>query len=273
MPPILYHVPRTISSPLVQIALELGLIDEGKLLVREMSFAELKSPEHLALNIMGTSPAFQCTKMGLCMRESGAILDFLLERFDPEHKFHPAPTTVDSTAEECRTRTKYLQLKQFIIATVYPFIASMYIHSLQSPGGKLDEEYMESAKKKCHACMGPALAMALGDGPYFLGDQISAIDFLAAKPLGNAHALGLLDEAPPLIELLERIKERPSYVMAYEGGLSQGSEELAPLVSEPDDQELVLVPKRRSHDTEEEKENDNRKARIPNMDDERLVEI
>lgn len=271
MPPTLYHVPRTISSPLVQICLELDLIDKEAIIVKELSFADLKSPEHLAINVMGTSPAFQCTVMGVCMWESGAILDFLLERNDPQHRFHPPPITPESTLDECRTRTQYLQLKQFIIATVYPFIASMYIHSLQCPGGKLDEEYMESAKKKCHACMGPALAAALSDGrPYFLGNEISAIDFLAAKPLGNAHALGLLDGAPPLVALLERVKARPTYVLAYEGlsssynnnkgGVATGPiSEASAVAPEPDDQDLVLVPRRRrAHSQKAEEENESK---------------
>ncbi|CAB9509378.1 S-transferase-like protein [Seminavis robusta] len=248
MPPTLYHVPRTISSPLVQLILELDLIDQGAIVVQEMSFADLKKPEHLAINTMGTSPAFQCTQMGLCMWESGAILDYLLERHDTDYQFHPPPTTPTSTPDEIRLRTKYLQLKQFIIATVYPFIASMYIHAL-THGQNLDEEYMAAAKQKCHACMGPALATALGDKPYFLGDNISVIDLLAAKPLGNAHALGLIaEEAPTLVDLLERIQARPTYRMAYEGLAKRHEQALAESVvevEEPNDQELVLVPKKK----------------------------
>ena len=249
MPPVLYHVPRTISSPLVQLVLELDLIDKREIVVQEMTFAELKSPEHLAINIMGTSPAFKCNHNGLCMWESGAILDFLLERHDTQCQFHPPPVPGDASVSKAdlQRRTKFLQLKQFILATVYPFLSSMYIYTLQ--GGALDDEYMTAAKKKCHACMGPALADALGDGPYFLGSQISAIDFLAAKPLGNADSMGLLSDFPQLKELLERVRARPTYRPAYES-LSVGTNqqlEQAP-APHPDTQELVLVPKPRNED-------------------------
>lgn len=255
MPPTLYHVPRTISSPLVQLVWELGLIDKGAIRVQEMTFAELKSPSHLAINAMGTSPAFQCTHMGLCMWESGAILDYLLEQFDTTYTFHPAPTNQQSTQAELKQRTKYLQLKQFILATVYPFLATMYIHTLTKNGGELDPEYLAAAQQKCHACLGPALNNALkaSEGPYLLGEHISAVDLLAAKPLGNAHSMGLLGDFPDLLALLQRVQARPTYKRAYESSLQQLQQQQSLSEQdqdndpddEPDELELILVPQRK----------------------------
>lgn len=247
MSPTLYHVPRTISSPLVQVLLELDAVDKF-VHVEEMAFPELKSPEYLAVNPMGTSPAFRDTELDITMFESGAILDYLLERYDTEHQFHPAPCSAGCTRQEVKSRAKYLQLKQYILATVYPFIASMYIHSLKNEG-EIDKEYMAAAKHKCHTVLGPVLTRWLGDGPYFLGERLSAVDFLVAKPLGNAHSMGLLGDFPALGALLERISSRPTYKMAYE---------MLPTVvcpdrpdsssnkpsQHPNDRSMVLVPKR-----------------------------
>jgi len=56
----------------------------------------------------------------------------------------------------------------------------------------------------------------LGTGPYFLGSEVSAVDFLAAKPLNNASDIGLLECFPSLSGLLDRIRSRPTYALAYE---------------------------------------------------------
>lgn len=155
MAPTLYHVPRTISSPIVQILLELDVVDKP-VVVKELSFADLKSKEHLAINPMGTSPAFRDDDLHVTMWESGAVLDYLLERYDSQNQFWPASTDESSTPEQIMARCKFLQLKQYIIATVYPFIASMYIHSLKKDADQ-DKEYMEAAKKKCHTVLGPVM--------------------------------------------------------------------------------------------------------------------
>jgi glutathione S-transferase len=178
MTPTLYHIPKTISSPIVQCLLELDLV-KTQVDVVEKSFSELKVPEYLALNPMGTSPAFQDGE--IIIWESGAVLTYLLERYDTEHKLHPAFLSPESTAEQIAARAKFLQLQHYIISTVYPFMASLYIHTLK-PLDEQDADYVASAKEKWQTYFGPVLEKWLGRGPYFLGDQVSAVDFLTAKP-------------------------------------------------------------------------------------------
>jgi glutathione S-transferase len=229
----LYHVPRTISSPIVQLLLELNLVN-NPVVVQEMQFADLKSPSHLSINPLGTSPALHDSELGVTMWESGAIIDYLLELYDTENRLHPPPpspstrsitgTTSHSTTpsdqpdleEQILARAKYLQLKQFVIATVYPFVASWYIHSLKAPAEQ-DADYMESAKAKWRTVLAPVLVAWLGEGPYFLGPHISAVSFLIAKPLTNIHALGLLPEFPSLEAFWNLVANRPSYRPAYYG--------------------------------------------------------
>lgn len=229
----LYHVPRTISSPLVQILLELEVVN-NPVTVLEMTFPLLKSKEYLEINPMGTSPAFRDSDLGITMWESGGVLDYLLERYDGQNRFHPSATDATSTPEQIQARAKYLHLKQYIIATVYPFIASLYIHSMKDKGQQ-DKDYMTTAKHKCQSVFGLVLTEWLGDGPYFLGERISAVDFLAAKPLANAKALGLLSGFPALDALLERVSIRSTYTEAYQ---SNGNKAM----TRSYDQTIVLVP-------------------------------
>lgn len=226
-PPTLYHVPKTISSPIVQTLHELELVP-STVHVEVLSFADLKTPSHLMINPMGTSPAFR--DGDTILWESGAVLNYLLEEYDIHYKLYPAPRTTN--------RAKYLQLQQFIIATVYPLVASMYIHVLQ-PQDKQDPVYVESAKAQWRDRLAPILIRWLGSGPYFLGDQLSVIDFLMAKPLSNINSMGMLHETPLLQAHFEAVSARPSFSTAYYGGDTMTKKH-----EQPNSRSLVLVPNR-----------------------------
>jgi glutathione S-transferase len=230
----LYHVPKTISSPIVQCLIELDVV--GKFVaVQETTFPDLKSEAFLSINPMGTSPTFK--EGEIILWESGAVLDYLLERYDQEHRLHPESLT-HAPQETAATRAKYLQLKQYIIATVYPFVASLFVHTLK-PIEEQDDAYVSSAKNKWTTLLGPVLTKWLGDGPFFLGSKVSAVDFLVAKPLSNANGLELLSEFPELKAHFERIWSRPSFAMAYESTVSTPER---PKNDDRDERTLVLVP-------------------------------
>eukprot|EP00985_Skeletonema_marinoi_P002303 scaffold965_cov118-Skeletonema_marinoi.AAC.1 len=207
MAPTLYHVPRTISSPIVQILLELGVKDVN---IETLTFAELKSPAHLARNPMGSSPAFTDEDNGIAIWESGAVLTYLLETYDTQHKFHPKQGT--ATPLE---RANFLHLQQYIIATVYPFLASLFLQTLK-PEHEQDQGYISSAKEKWLTLLAPTLTGFLGGQPFFMGNAISSIDFLIAKPLNNAKSLDLLEQFPDLDALFKRVSCMPSFAKAYD---------------------------------------------------------
>lgn len=231
--PVLYHIPRTISSPLVQIILELG--NPGNITISEISFNDLKQPEYLSINPMGTSPAFHDSRDEITLWESGAILDYLLERYDTKYQLHVRPivSTINPSRRDGRMsrrrhttnsniikkRAKYLQLKQYIIATVYPFVASMYLHTLKD----IDEQdaiYLRNAREKWRTVIGPVLSQLIdADGPYYFGNQVTAIDYLVMKPLTNIRDLDLLQQFPKLQALFDQISRRPTYDIAYRKGM------------------------------------------------------
>lgn len=209
MTPILYHVPRTISSPIYQALIELGVADTLVKIVT-LSFADLKTTEHLSRNPMGTSPALTDSQAGIAIWESGAVLSYLLECYDKDFRLSPQPG-VASLAD----RAKFLHLQQYILATVYPFVASLFIHTLK-PKQDQDDAYVELSKAKWKSLLAPTLTSFLGDSTYFMGENLSAIDLLVAKPLSNAHSLGILEEFPALFALFEKVSSRPSFAMAYQ---------------------------------------------------------
>jgi glutathione S-transferase len=206
MAPTLYHVPKTISSPIVQALSILNLID-NPIKVETLTFDDLKSREHLARNPMGSSPAFVYGNIEIW--ESGAVLTYLLETYDTEGKLHPQPGNCPPAQ-----RAKFLHLQQYIIATVYPFLSSLYIHTLK-PEKEQDQVYVRQAKAKWRALLGPVLVKFLGDAPYFMGDQLTVIDLLVAKPLNNVNSMSMLKEFPTLDAVFQKVSALPSFAEAY----------------------------------------------------------
>ena len=223
--PTLYYVPRTIGSPIYQILLELGLASGPELAtchgsnstaqvnVKTLSFSDIKTEEFLRdVNPMGTSPAFKHenhpTQGKIQMFESGAILSWILEEYDTSNIIHPAPGQP--------SRASFLFIQQYIIATVYPFVASLFLHTLK-PADEQDAAYVKQSKSKFTELLAPTLEkFKSAEGDWMLeGKEPSAVDFLLAKPLGNADSLGLLGEFPKLKKILTKIKNRPSYCKAY----------------------------------------------------------
>lgn len=201
--PTLRHVPGTISSPIAQALIELGAT--GSVTVKTLTFADLKLPDHLAINPMGTSPAF-ADGDSVHMWESHAVLTHVLEMYDRSYTLHPPPRSAQ--------RSAFLQLQAFIIVTVYPFVASLFLHTLK-PGEEQDPAYVAAGKQKWTETIAPPLVAALADKPYLLGHEISAVDLVLAKPLRNAEALGVLGQFPTLEAMFRRIAARPSFAQAY----------------------------------------------------------
>ena len=192
--------------------MELNLVDTV-IVVDTKEFSDLKQENYLAINLMGTSPALKDGPIVLW--ESGGILDYLLEGHDSKYLLHPPHITLDSPKDAIETRAKYLHVKQYIIVTVYPFIASLTIHKLCSPESEHDSAYIDAATRKIDDLLIPTLVTLLGDGPFFLGQQMSAVDLLVAKPLKNLEQLGLLSQRSPLQSLFDRVSALPSFEQAY----------------------------------------------------------
>jgi glutathione S-transferase len=64
------------------LAEELGLPYE----LNEIGFQDVKKPDYLAINPNGRIPAIHDPNNDLTLWESGAILEYLVEKYDPERK-------------------------------------------------------------------------------------------------------------------------------------------------------------------------------------------
>ena len=81
------------NPPKVAILLgELGIPHE----IDPIQFSDVKKPEYLAVNPNGRIPAIHDPNTDITLWESGAILEYLVERYDTEHHFSFAPGTPES---------------------------------------------------------------------------------------------------------------------------------------------------------------------------------
>ncbi|MCJ1460051.1 hypothetical protein MMC28_010430 [Mycoblastus sanguinarius] len=81
------------NPPKVAIVLEeLGLPYE----VIPVAFSDVKKPEYLAINPNGRLPSIHDPNTDITLWESGAIIEYLIERYDTKHRLSFAPGTPES---------------------------------------------------------------------------------------------------------------------------------------------------------------------------------
>ena len=137
--------------------------------------------------------------------ESGAAVDYLVRKYGGG-KFAPAYDSSDYL--------KYNELMHYVEGSaMLPLILSLYVRRLGEAGAPLGPRIMSEIGLHLGY-----LARTLGKQPFFMGDEISAVDFHATFIFEGANAGGALAQIPNLAAYLERMKTRPAYQKAIERG-------------------------------------------------------
>ena len=154
------------------------------------------------------------------LAESGAILEYLVERYDTAHAFAPSPGTPESlryrywmhyaegsAMPPLLMSLVFSRLKQapmpFFVKPVARGIADKVMKTFVGPQVQLHLQYMESE---------------LGKSGWFAGDAFSAADIQMSFPVEAAGARSGLHDKPRLRDFLQRIHARPAYQKALEQG-------------------------------------------------------
>jgi glutathione S-transferase len=192
----IYHMPISRSTRVIFAAEELGIPYEIDLRRR----SELKRPDVLAINPFGGAPVIEDGE--LKMMESMAIVEYLVERHDAQHRLAPAPGSPD--------RAKYLQWLHFAEGSLAPPVIAYLRSSGRWPSTPRDDAALEQARHWIDIGVG-LLDDTLAATPYMVGDRVSAADigiywvlfigrFLKAIDLGEwknvAGYMARLDERP-----------------------------------------------------------------------------
>ena len=212
-----HHLENSRSQRVLWLLEELGVDYEVKLYKRDKE-TSLAPPELKKVHPLGKSPVIDDN--GLVIAETGAIVEYLVEKFgrgafvppagSPEklrytHWLHFAE---GSAMSQLLLKLFFSRIKEskmpFFAKPIARSIADKVLDGYVNPNIKAQLDYMEDE---------------LGKSEWFAGDELTAADIMMSFPLEGAAARGGLDAAyPRLTAFLARIHDRPAYKRALDRG-------------------------------------------------------
>ncbi|KIY02118.1 uncharacterized protein Z520_02256 [Fonsecaea multimorphosa CBS 102226] len=192
-------------------------------------FSDVKKPEYLAINPNGRLPSIHDPNTGLTLWESGAIIEYLVDNYDQEHKLSFAPGTTEfwlakqwlyfQTSGQGPYYGQAGWFKLFHPEKV-PSALDRYLEEMARVTGVLE---MHLAQQKENNAVGN------GDGPWLVGNKLSYAD-IAFSPW-QYTALKVFDKEEfdqskfPLVdEWYRKIASRPAVKKVWEGSETGGKE-------------------------------------------------
>jgi len=191
----LYYAPLTRSVRVRWLLEELELPYE---LVRG-SFEPTADRFFVQKTPTGKYPTLVDGDVTLC--ESGAILEYLLERYGDGRLAPPVGNP---------ERAAYLQWLHYAEGTAFPPIGIVVWLTRYREDGADHEKLVEVARGRAASALG-YLEEELGERSYLVGGEFSAADAMMGFTLAAARSLGLLDERFPRLQAyLGRLLARPA---------------------------------------------------------------
>lgn len=214
---IVHHLNNSRSQRVLWMLEELGVPYEVRFYERDPQTL-LAPPELRQVHPLGKSPVI--TDGALSLAESGAILEYLVERYG-EGRFVPPPGTPE------RIRYRYWMhyaegslMPPLLLKLVFDRIGQAKMPFLVKPVArgivaKARGGFVQPQIDRHLAYLEGELA----GRDWFAGDGLTAADVQMSFPLEAAQARGGLDQRyPNLLAFLSRIHARPAYARALAKG-------------------------------------------------------
>jgi len=213
----LHHLNNSRSQRILWLLEELGMPYEIKRYQRDPK-TMLAPPELRRVHPLGKSPVI--TDGELTMAESGAIIEYLADRYGEGKLLPPAGT---SQRLRCSYWLHYAEgsampplLLKLVLNRVRTAPAPFFVKPIaRGIADKVDRTFTDP-QLKLHL---DYLDAELGEREWFVGDSLSAADIQLSFPLEAFAARGGLGSSyPRLGAFLQRIHARPAYRRALERG-------------------------------------------------------
>ncbi|WP_299479643.1 glutathione S-transferase family protein [uncultured Roseibium sp.] len=170
-----------------------------------------KTDAYRRLNPQGLIPVLECPGQDAPVFETGAILLLLSER----HQSF-APSTSASG------RGRFLKWLFFLSNTLHSDLRISFKPHRYLSGDRDSAAFSEGLKKRIsHSFQLLEQELAVSEGPFLLGSQLTCLDFYAAACARWAQIYGTagrwpLEDYPCLMQLLQRLESRPAIQKACE---------------------------------------------------------
>ena len=197
-----YHASGSRSLRVVWLLEELAVPYELEKL--DLSPASIKTPDYLAKNPLGKIPTLEYD--GQPIFESGAIVQYLLERHDAAHTLHP------SVADA--SRGPFLAWFHWAEASAMSPLSDYIGAAMRTPEDQRSPFAIGSARKRL-GFVKNAIQDQLAERDYILGDAFSAADIMLGFFCHLATMIGQLDDSHPKVcAYYARLAERPAFQKA-----------------------------------------------------------
>lgn len=200
----LHHLNASRSQRLVWLLEELGVDHE---IIHYTRHAETNlAPETLLeVHPMGKSPLLEDN--GVVIAETGAIAEYLVAKYDPEHKLHP-PIDDDDFP-------KYIEwIHAAEGAPFLPFLMTVYIRVAQAEGSMLETRMKEEQIKALGF-----IEKHLSENPYFGGQNFSAADCLMGFGVMFTSMREDFAQYKATQSWLTKVQARPAFQRMLEVGI------------------------------------------------------
>ncbi len=199
----LHHAPRTRSVRIVWLLEELDLPYD----IEEHEFAPAPSP------FSQTTPTGKFPTLeddGMVMSESGAIVEYILERY-AEGRLQPPLGTA--------ARGPFLQWIHYAEGTAHPPLGTILWHSIYRKDADEESPVIQAARERAHSTVAH-IEQALTENDWVAGAEFTAADIMVTFTLLAARQVGILDERyPKIAQYLGRVMQRPAFQKAAIGSL------------------------------------------------------
>ena len=211
----LHHLNNSRSQRILWLLEELGVPYEIKRYQRDAK-TMLAPPELKAVHPLGKSPLL--SDDGLVIAESGAIIEYLLERYG-NGQFLPAAGTPELLRHRywlhyAEGSLMPLLLMKLILSTVPKRVPALIRPIGRAIVGGIEQAFL-GPQLKLHL---DYVEAELGKSQWFVGDELTGADFQMSFPLEAASARAGGAQRPRIKAFVERIQSRPAYRRALEKG-------------------------------------------------------
>lgn len=215
----IHHLNNSRSQRILWLLEELGLDYQIQHYQRDAR-TMLAPPELMAVHPLGKSPVLSDAENSVA--ESGAIIEYVLDRYDSEQRLRPAPGSADFL--RFRYWLHYAEgsaMPPLLLKLIFDRLPKPPMPFFLRPAAGLIAAGIKA--KFVHPQLERHLAFQeqhLTQFPWFAGAEFSAADIQMSFAVEGARSRGVLagDTHPQLCAFLERIHARPAYQQALQRG-------------------------------------------------------